>query len=105
VQRIATHGQLNAPWGIALAPPSFGRYGGALLIGNFGDGTINAFDMRSGNYMGTLRNSDGRPLQVDGLWGLAFGNGVLGQKTNTLFFAAGPNDEEGGSYGMITSQH
>lgn len=105
VQRIATHGQLNAPWGIALAPPSFGRYGGALLIGNFGDGTINAFDMRSGNYMGTLRNSDGRPLQVDGLWGLAFGNGVLGQKTNTLFFAAGPNDEEGGSYGMITLQH
>jgi uncharacterized protein (TIGR03118 family) len=105
VQRIATHGQLNAPWGIALAPASFGRFGGTLLIGNFGDGAINAFDMRSGNFMGTLRGTDGRPLHIDGLWGMAFGNGVLGQNTNTLFFAAGPGDEEGGAYGMITLQH
>jgi uncharacterized protein (TIGR03118 family) len=105
VQRIATRGQLNAPWGIALAPASFGRYGGALLIGNFGDGAINAYDVRTGNYMGELRGPDGRPLHVEGLWGLAFGNGVLGQKTNTLYFAAGPHDEAGGAYGMITLQH
>jgi uncharacterized protein (TIGR03118 family) len=105
VSRVATRGQLNAPWGIALAPPSFGRYGGALLIGNFGDGAINAFDMRTGNFMGTLRGTDGRPLHVEGLWGMAFGNGVLGQNTNTLFFAAGPHDEAGGAYGMITMRH
>jgi uncharacterized protein (TIGR03118 family) len=105
VSRLATHGQLNAPWGVALAPPSFGRYGGMLLIGNFGDGTINAYDLRTGNYNGTLRGADGRPLHVDGLWGLAFGNGVLGQNTNTLFFAAGPNDEAGGAYGRITVMH
>lgn len=105
VSRVATHGQLNAPWGIALAPASFGRFGGALLIGNFGNGAINAFDMRTGNFMGALRGADARPLHVDGLWGMAFGNGVLGQNTNTLFFTAGPGDEEGGAYGTITAQH
>jgi uncharacterized protein (TIGR03118 family) len=93
---------LNAPWGLALAPASFGRFGGALLVGNLGDGTINAFAPRSGAYLGTLRGADGRKLHVDGLWALEFGNGILAQKTNALFYAAGPNDEEDGLFGVIS---
>ena len=104
ISRIATRGHLNAPWGVALAPRSFGRLGGSLLIGNFGDGTINAYDMRSGAFIGTLRHSDGRVLRMEGLWGIAFGNGIMEQPTNTLFFAAGVKDEEGGAYGKITAQ-
>jgi uncharacterized protein (TIGR03118 family) len=102
ISRIATGGELNAPWGVALAPPSFGHFGGALLIGNFGDGTVNAYDMRSGMFLDKLRGTDGKAVQFDGLWGIAFGNGLLNQPTNTLFFAAGVNDEEGGAYGTIT---
>jgi len=102
ISRIATGGELNAPWGVALAPPSFGHFGGALLIGNFGDGTINAYDMRKGTFLDKLRGTNGKAVQIDGLWGLAFGNGLLNQPTNTLFFAAGVKDEEGGAYGAIT---
>src|SRR4030095_15291555 len=92
ISRVATGGELNAPWGVALAPRSFGRFGGALLIGNFGDGTINAYDIRNGTFLDKLRRPDGKAVRVDGLWGMAFGNGVLNQPTNTLFFAAGVND-------------
>ncbi|MFL6576542.1 MAG: TIGR03118 family protein [Povalibacter sp.] len=101
IRRIASHGPLNAPWGLTLAPASFGPFGGALLVGNLGDGTINAFGPISGRFLGTLRDSYHRPVHVDGLWGLQFGNGVQGQKTNSLFWAAGPNDEEDGAYGVI----
>jgi uncharacterized protein (TIGR03118 family) len=99
--RFASRGALNAPWGLALAPLSFGDFGGALLVGNFGDGTINAFSPRTGRWLGTLRDQRQRKLHVDGLWGLQFGNGVAGQKTNALYYAAGPNDEENGAYGVI----
>jgi uncharacterized protein (TIGR03118 family) len=101
ITRIATAGELNAPWGVALAPRSFGQFGGALLVGNLGDGTINAYDMRNGKFLDKLRRADGKAVQIDGLWGIAFGNGLLNQPTNTLFFAAGVNDEEGGAYGAI----
>jgi len=101
ISRVASFGELNAPWGIALAPRSFGRFGGALLIGNFGDGTINAYDMRSGTFLGKLRRPSGKAVRIDGLWGIAFGNGVLSQPTNTLYFAAGVKDENGGAYGAI----
>jgi uncharacterized protein (TIGR03118 family) len=101
IRRIASRGPLNAPWGMALAPASFGPLGGALLIGNLGDGTINAFGPRSGHFLGKLRGADNRPVHVDGLWGIQFGNGVQGQNTNSLFWAAGPNDEEDGAYGVI----
>lgn len=100
-RRLVTRGQLNAPWGMALAPADFGRFSGMLLVGNFGDGTINAYDPQSGEYRGTLRAADHRPLVIDGLWGLAFGNGILHQPVNTLFFAAGPDDEAHGVYGRI----
>jgi uncharacterized protein (TIGR03118 family) len=101
IRRVASRGLLNAPWGLAIAPASFGRFGGALLVGNFGDGTINAYGPRSGDWLGTLRDTEGKRLHIDGLWGIAFGNGVLQQKTNALYYAAGPHDEEDGAYGVI----
>jgi uncharacterized protein (TIGR03118 family) len=101
IRRFAERGALNAPWGIALAPSSFGRFGGALLVGNFGDGYINAFGPISGRFLGTLRDQDGRRIHVDGLWGMQFGNGLLQQPTNALFVAAGPGDEQHGTYSVI----
>ncbi len=93
VARVAAMHELNAPWGLALAPRGFGAHGGDLLVGNFGDGRINAF-RRSGagwTYAGALTGRDGKPLVVNGLWGLAFGNGGLAGPRTTLFFAAGPH--------------
>jgi uncharacterized protein (TIGR03118 family) len=101
IRRFASRGKLNAPWGIALAPADFGRFSNSLLVGNFGDGRITAFDLDTREVKGQLRVADGQPLEIDGLWGLAFGNGVLGQRTNSLFFTAGPDDEEHGLYGRI----
>jgi uncharacterized protein (TIGR03118 family) len=101
IRRVATRGVLNAPWGLALAPASFGRFGGALLVGNLGDGAINAYGPVTGTFLGTLRDSRGKRILIDGLWGIQFGNGLLGQETNALFFAAGPDDEEHGAYGVI----
>ena len=93
VARVARMGPLNAPWGIALAPAGFGSYGGDLLVGNFGDGRINAFRRRGGDWIhaGPLRGRDRRPLELNGLWGLAFGNGALAGPRTTLFFASGPH--------------
>lgn len=101
LHRVASRGALNAPWGIALAPAGFGRFGGRLLVGNFGDGRINAYGSVSGSFVGTLRDSMHQPIQIDGLWGLAFGNGFDGQPVDSLFFAAGPNAEANGLYGRI----
>jgi len=102
LRRIAQHGQLNAPWGVALAPATFGKFAGDLLIGNFGDGTISAYDLRTGNFRGQLKGADHRVLKLDGLWGMAFGNDLNNQPKSTLFFAAGPDDENHGMYGAIT---
>jgi uncharacterized protein (TIGR03118 family) len=102
ISRLVSFGELNAPWGVAVAPMSFGHFGGALLIGNFGDGVINAYDMRTGAFLGKLRRPDGKAVQIEGLWGIAFGNGLLNQPTNTLYFAAGVHDEAGGASGAIT---
>jgi uncharacterized protein (TIGR03118 family) len=101
IQRFATGGPLNAPWGMALSPRDFGPFNNALLIGNFGDGTIHAFDPNTGMLIGTLRHADGTAIVEPGLWGIAFGNGLNDQPTNALFFAAGPNDEADGVYGRI----
>jgi uncharacterized protein (TIGR03118 family) len=100
-QLIPVGGKLNAPWGMALAPANFGPFSNALLVGNFGDGTINAFDATTGASLGTVMNANGAPIAIDGLWGIAFGNGLNGQPTNTLFYAGGPNDESNGVYGRI----
>jgi len=101
LHRVASRGSLNAPWGIAMAPAGFGRFSNTLLVGNFGDGTINAFEPVFNFQIGTLRGPDHQPLKIDGLWGLAFGNGLANQPVNTLFFAAGPDDEAHGLYGRI----
>ena len=86
-------GTLNAPWGVALAPRGFGRFGGDLLVGNFGDGRINAFRWTAHGWAhdGVLRDRHSHPLVVNGLWGIAFGNGGLAGPKNTLFFASGPH--------------
>ncbi|HEY3209998.1 MAG TPA: TIGR03118 family protein [Actinomycetota bacterium] len=102
--RVATRGQLNAPWGLALAPASFGRFAGDLLVGNFGNGEINAFERRADGtfgYRGKLRGADGEAISIDGLWALGFGNGAAAGPTDTLFFTAGPDDEEHGLFGKI----
>jgi uncharacterized protein (TIGR03118 family) len=101
IRRVATRGKLNAPWGVALAPAGFGKFSNHLLVGNFGDGTINAYDPDDFSFSGQLRTSDGRPVTIDGLWGIAFGNGFQQQPATTLFFAAGPNDENDGLFGRI----
>ena len=102
VQRlIPVGGKLNAPWAITMAPADFGPFSNDLLVGNFGDGTINAFDPASGAFIGTLSDGNGTPVVIDGLWGLAFGNGINAQPTNTLFYAAGPADETNGVYGRL----
>lgn len=101
LRRFASRGALNAPWGIALAPASFGKFANRLLVANFGDGYINAYDVDSGRWVGRLRGKDQKLIQVDGLWGIAFGNGLNKQPANTLFFSAGPDDEKHGLYGRL----
>jgi uncharacterized protein (TIGR03118 family) len=101
IRRLASRGPLNAPWGLALAPADFGRFSNSLLVGNFGDGRISAFDLATREFKGQLRMRPGDPIEIEGLWGIAFGNGVAAQRTNSLFFAAGPGDEEHGVYGRI----
>ena len=97
VRRVAQHGQLNAPWGLAIAPASFGKFAGALLVGNFGDGTINAYDPVTGHFLGTLRGADDKPLFIDGLWALRTG------ANGTITFSSGPEDESHGLVGSISA--
>lgn len=101
VSHLISGGHLNAPWGLALAPAGFGSFAGDLLVGNFGDGLINAYSPTTGAYVGTLQNPSGAPLAIPGLWGIRFGNGASSQPATTLFFAAGINDEANGLYGRI----
>jgi len=89
VQRLVSNGPLNSPWGITLAPDFFGDYSNTLLVGNFGDGSVNAFDPFTGNYLGVLQDSNGNPISISGLWALQFGNGHNGGDANTLYFTAG----------------
>ncbi|MDP9171748.1 MAG: TIGR03118 family protein [Acidobacteriota bacterium] len=97
LSRLVSAGPLNSPWAMVKAPASFGAFGGALLVGNFGDGAINAFDPVTGTYLGALQNGSGATIHISGLWGLTFGNGAqatpaavpAGGDANTLYFAAG----------------
>jgi uncharacterized protein (TIGR03118 family) len=107
--RVASHGPLNSPWGVALAPSSFGTYANDLLVGNHGDGRINAYRPVF-NHQGTLtrfapagplRNSSGKPIVIDGLWSLNFGNGGAGGNPNILYFSSGPNGEANGLFGSL----
>jgi len=100
-QRFATRGVLNSPWAMTLAPAGFGDFSGDVLIGNFGDGRIHAFNSH-GHLVGTLRDTSGRPLVIDGLWALKPGNGVSGA-TSDLWFSAGPGGETHGLLGILHS--
>jgi uncharacterized protein (TIGR03118 family) len=99
LQRLASRGPLNSPWGIARASFAFGRFSGDILVGNFGDGRINAFDS-DGNFLGTIRDAKGKPISIDGLWTLTSGGGK-NSSPGTLYFTAGPNGETDGLFGTI----
>jgi uncharacterized protein (TIGR03118 family) len=101
VKRLVSHGLLNAPWGMAMAPAGFGNLGGDLLVGNFGDGRIHAYDPNTGQFKGTVHDANGKPITIDGLWGLMFGNGTTAAKTS-LMFSAGIDHENHGLFGSIT---
>ncbi|TMC60159.1 MAG: TIGR03118 family protein [Chloroflexi bacterium] len=104
--RVASRGALNAPWGLAWAPATgFGRFSGNLLVGNFGDGRINAYAWTGTTWeaRGHLKTANHHPLSIDGLWGIGFGNGAGSGPVTTLYFAAGPNDESQGLFGSITA--
>ncbi|MGJ5813171.1 TIGR03118 family protein [Paludibaculum fermentans] len=100
LQRVITQGALNSPWGLAIAPAGFGGLGGKLLVGNFGDGRINAFDL-NGTLVGTLADLGSNPLVNNGLWGLTFGNGKQGGSANSLYLTAGLNDEADGLFARV----
>jgi uncharacterized protein (TIGR03118 family) len=101
LQHLISGGQLNAPWGVAIAPATFGAFANALLVGNFGDGTINAFDPATGNYLGTLQDGSGNNIHIDGLWGLIVGNGGNGGDPNAVYFAAGVGNQQHGLFGSL----
>jgi uncharacterized protein (TIGR03118 family) len=100
LQRFASRRPLNSPWGVTRASFAFGRFSGDILVGNFGDGQINAFDS-DGNFRGTLRANNDKPIAIDGLWTLILGGGKV-SNSDTLYFTAGPNGETHGLFGTIT---
>ena len=103
LQRLVQGNHLRAPWGMALAPSKFGAFSNALIVGNFGDGQLHAFDPESGKYLGEMKHESGKPIVIDGLWGITFGNGGNGGDRNALYFAAGPDDETHGLFGSLRS--
>ena len=100
LQHFASGGELNAPWGVALAPAGFGALSNTVLVGNFGDGAINAYSL-GGRFLAPLSDRHGRPVIIEGLWGLYFG-GAAAAAPDTLYFAAGPDHESHGLFGSIT---
>jgi len=96
VKRLISQGQLNSPWGLAIAPETFGQFAGALLVGNFGDGLINAYDRCTGDFLGSLTHPDGTLIKIPGLWSLDF------DCYGHLYFTSGPNNETGGLVGNIS---
>jgi uncharacterized protein (TIGR03118 family) len=99
--RVGSQGMLNSPWGLAIAPSSFGEFAGDLLVGNFGDGHINVFNADTDSFIGQLTGTHGQPLMVEGLWGLTPGNDGSGGSTQAIYFSAGPGDEMHGLFGVI----
>jgi uncharacterized protein (TIGR03118 family) len=99
--RLISNGPLNSPWGVAIAPSGFGAFPGALLVGNFGDGRINAFNPTTGAFVGTLNDEAANPISIDHLWALTFGNGVGAGDTSALYFSAGYDSERHGLFGSL----
>lgn len=102
IGRVATGGALNAPWGLAIAPDSFGTWAGALLVGNFGDGHISAFDAVTHAFLGQVMGAGGSPLEIDGLWAISPGNDGGAGSSHSLYFTAGPNGETHGLFGVLS---
>ena len=100
MKRLASRGTLNSPWGMAIAPDGFGPFAGDLLVGNFGDGRINVFDLFRHHFMGQLRDGAGSPITIEDLWGLKVGTATTGG-THTVLFSAGIKDESHGLLGSI----
>jgi uncharacterized protein (TIGR03118 family) len=100
--RVGSGGMLDSPWGLAIAPSSFGSIAGDLLVGNFGDGHINVFDQNTDNFLGQLEGAQGKPITIDGLWSLTPGNGGSAGNPNTIYFTAGPNSEQDGLFGSLS---
>jgi uncharacterized protein (TIGR03118 family) len=103
VKRLISHGELNSPWGLALAPANFGELSGDLLVGNFGNGHVNAYNIQTGAFISSMRRPSGTVLEIPGLWALAFGNGGAAGPTTTLLFTAGPDEESHGLFGTIVA--
>jgi uncharacterized protein (TIGR03118 family) len=110
VNHFAQHGHLSSPWGVGLAPMSFGQFAGDILVGNFGDGRINAFDPGSGHWLGMLSDADGKPIINPGLWTVTFsgpaGQTALGAEPDTLYITAGllgPTHENAGLFAQIST--
>jgi uncharacterized protein (TIGR03118 family) len=107
-QRLISRGTLNSPWGLAIAPLGYARLSApgndaVLLVGNFGNGRINAFDASTGSRVGELRDPDGEPIRIDGLWALRVGNGKAGGAADTVYFTAGIFGERHGLFGSLTT--
>jgi uncharacterized protein (TIGR03118 family) len=105
VKDFNAHGTLNVPWGMAVAPANFGAFSNDLLVANFGDGTISAFDLNSGDFVGYMRDPDTKIISIDGIWGLTFGNGYSLGDAGALYFTAGPNNEEDGLFGRLNARN
>jgi len=101
MSRLVSGGQLNAPWGLAIAPANFGDYANDLLVGNFGDGAVNAFNPTTGAYIATLNNVDGTPIVIPNLWALQAGNGGSGGDANAVYFTAGIPGPDNGNHGLL----
>jgi uncharacterized protein (TIGR03118 family) len=102
LRRFAEHGKLDAPWGVVLAPDNFGRFSNDILIGNFGDGTINAYNPRRGKFKDQLRDEHGHVIVNASLWVLVFGGGAQGSDSGVLYFTAGLVNEQDGLFGTLT---
>lgn len=101
IQRLVSNGPLNSPWGVAIAPAGWGAFGGAVLVGNFGDGTINAFNPKTGASLGTLQDTSGNAIVNPGLWALQFGNGKSGGDPNTLYTTSSVNNNDNQTHGLL----
>jgi uncharacterized protein (TIGR03118 family) len=101
LHRVASQGVLNSPWGLAIAPSGFGEFSNDLLVGNFGDGTINAFDPKTDQFLGQLSDANGKPIQIGDLWSLVPGNGSSNSDPHKIYFTAGVENEQHGLFGSL----
>ena len=102
LDRVASRGVLNSPWGLDIAPKGFGQFAGDLLVGNFGDGAIDAYDLKKDMFVGQLLGSDGNPIQIGDLWALTNGNGAMGSDPSKVYFTAGVQNEQHGLFGSLS---